>query len=69
MVVNRRLRCYLLKLSRVSSQKFCLNRIYLRLIDASGEGSGDIYIRAGQFVMDNSTIAINTLDSKYGGHI
>jgi filamentous hemagglutinin family protein len=39
------------------------------LIETSGEGGGTIDIRSGQFVMDNSTIAINTLNSQASGKI
>jgi len=39
------------------------------LIDVSGEGGGSIFIRSGQFTVDNSTIAANTLGNQDGQQI
>jgi large exoprotein involved in heme utilization and adhesion len=39
------------------------------LIQTSGEGGGNIFIRGGQFVVDNSTIEAKTLGSQDGGVI
>jgi len=38
-------------------------------IDVSGEGGGSIYIRAGEFFIDNSIIASNTLGNQDGQQI
>lgn len=37
------------------------------LIDVSGEGAGSIFIRAGQFTLNNSELSVRTLGSKDGG--
>ena len=39
------------------------------LIQTSGEGGGNIFIRGGQFVVDNSTIEAKTLENQNGGVI
>jgi filamentous hemagglutinin family protein len=39
------------------------------LLDVSGEGGGSIFIRGGKFVVDNSTIAANTLGNQDGQQI
>jgi filamentous hemagglutinin family protein len=39
------------------------------LIDVSGKGSGAVFIRGGQFIMDNATIQANTLGNIKGKNI
>lgn len=37
------------------------------LLDVSGEGAGNIFIRGGQFTLNNSELSVKTLGSKDGG--
>jgi filamentous hemagglutinin family protein len=37
------------------------------LLDVSGEGAGNIFIRGGQFTLNNSELSVRTLGSKDGG--